>query len=50
LGDLNIGWIAGSLGPVTALSLGGLVPLAYATLLAARRGQVSRYQVPAHAQ
>jgi MFS family permease len=50
LGDLNIGWIAGSLGPVTALSLGGLVPFAYASLLAARRGQVSRYQVPAHAQ
>lgn len=27
LGELNVGWIAGLLGPVAALSLGGLVPV-----------------------
>jgi MFS family permease len=32
LGDLNIGAVAAALGPVLALSLGGLVPVAYASL------------------
>lgn len=50
LGDLNIGWIAGYLGPVAALSLGGLVPVVYAGVLAGRRGRVSSYQVPMHAR
>lgn len=48
LGDLNIGWIAGYFGPVSALTLGGLVPVVYASMVAAGRGRVSRYQVPAH--
>jgi MFS family permease len=48
LGDLNIGWIAGSLGPQSALTLGGLVPVVYASMVAASRGRVSKYQVPAH--
>lgn len=29
LGDANIGWISGLVGPVTALSLGGIVPILY---------------------
>jgi len=44
LGDLNIGWIAGILGPVTALTLGGLVPAGYASLLALRGGRVREYR------
>jgi MFS family permease len=46
LGDVNIGWLAGLLGPVAALSLGGLVPVAYAGLHHVRRGRVGRYTVP----
>ena len=45
LGDLNIGWLAGLLGPVTALSVGSLVPIAYAGAHFARRSRVSNYTV-----
>lgn len=45
LGDLNIGWIAGLIGPVAALSVGSLVPIAYAAALAASRSRVSSYEV-----
>ncbi len=30
LGDLNVGWLAGVLGPVGALTVGGLVPVSFA--------------------
>jgi hypothetical protein len=44
LGDLNIGWVAGLLGPVSALSIGALVPVVYAgTLLTG--GRVRRYSI-----
>jgi len=43
LGDLNIGWWAAALGPVTALTLGGMVPIAYATALVARGGRIKDY-------
>jgi MFS family permease len=45
LGDLNIGWVAGLLGPVTALSLGGFVPILYAGLLYLRGGRIRSYSV-----
>lgn len=45
LGDLNIGWVAGLLGPVTALSLGGIVPILYAGLLYLRGGRIRSYSV-----
>jgi MFS family permease len=45
LGDLNIGWIAGLLGPAAALSLGSLVPIAYAGLHYVRGSRVSNYTV-----
>lgn len=45
LGDLNVGALAGALGPVTALSLGGLVPVVYVTLYFLRRGRVRGYSV-----
>lgn len=48
LGDLTIGAVAGALGPVTALTLGGLVPIAAAAAVAAAGGQVRDYQVPQH--
>ena len=50
LGDLNVGWIAGYIGPVSALTLGGMVPVVYASMIAATRGLVAKYQVPAHEQ
>jgi MFS family permease len=50
LGDLNVGWIAGYIGPVSALTLGGMVPVVYASMVAAARGRVAKYQVPAHEQ
>jgi MFS family permease len=43
LGDLNIGWIAGALGPVGALTIGGLVPIAYGGVLLLRGGRVREY-------
>jgi len=43
LGDLNIGWVAGLLGPIGALTVGGLVPIAYAGALLARPGRIRNY-------
>jgi hypothetical protein len=43
LGDLSIGWIAGALGPIGALTVGGLVPIAYAGFHLARPGRVRGY-------
>jgi MFS family permease len=48
LGDMNIGVVAGSLGPVAALSLGGVLPIVAAGL-AVTRGRVRAYEVPQHA-
>jgi MFS family permease len=45
LGDLNIGWVAGILGPVAALSLGGIVPIVYASTLYLRRSRIRSYSV-----
>lgn len=45
LGDLNIGWIAGLMGPVPALTVGALVPLVYAGSLLAGGGRVRRYSI-----
>lgn len=45
LGDVNIGWLAGFLGPVAALSCGGIVPIVYAGLHYVRDGRVSRYSI-----
>jgi MFS family permease len=47
LGDLNVGAVAGALGPVTALSLGGVLPIV-AAALAVPRGRVRSYEVPQH--
>lgn len=47
LGDLNIGWIAALLGPVTALTIGSLVPIAYAGLHAVRGSRVRDYRLTA---
>jgi MFS family permease len=44
LGDLNIGWMAGLLGPVPALTVGALVPVAYAGSLLTG-GRVRRYRI-----
>lgn len=48
LGDLNIGAVAGALGPVAALSLGGVLPIVTAGLTAMRGTRVKSYQVPQH--
>jgi MFS family permease len=45
LGDVNIGWVAGLLGPVAALSCGSVVPILYAGWHWARKGRVSRYSI-----
>ncbi len=45
LGDVNIGWIAGFLGPVTALSLGSVAPIVYAGLHHLRHSRVARYSI-----
>jgi hypothetical protein len=45
LGDLNIGWIAGFLGPVTALTLGSLVPIAYAGVHLIKGSRVRDYEI-----
>jgi MFS family permease len=45
LGNLNVGWLAGLLGPVAALSLGGLVPIVMASSLAITGGRIRDYQV-----
>lgn len=44
LGDVNVGWVAGLLGPVTALTIGGLVSVVYACALLLRGGRVRDYQ------
>jgi hypothetical protein len=46
---MTIGALAGALGPVGALSLGGLVPVAVAAGVAAAGARVRSYQVPLHA-
>lgn len=43
LGDLNIGWLAGLLGPVGALTAGALVPVGYGLALLAGDSRVRRY-------
>lgn len=45
LGDLNVGWLAGLLGPVTALTAGAAVPVAYATGQWLLRSRIRDYQV-----
>jgi MFS family permease len=45
IGDVNVGWLASILGPVTALTLGGLVPVALAGWLLAKGGNVRDYEV-----
>lgn len=45
LGDVNVGWLAGLLGPVSALTVGGLVPVAYATVQWLWGTLVRTYQV-----
>lgn len=44
LGELNIGWIAGLLGATAALSVGGLVPIVYAAVIAATSSRVRGYR------
>lgn len=46
LGDLNIGALAGPLGPVAALTIGGVIPIVAAAVTALRGGDVRDYQVP----
>jgi hypothetical protein len=45
LGDVNIGWIAGFVGPVAALSLGSIAPIVYAGLHYVRHSRVKRYAI-----
>jgi MFS family permease len=45
LGDVNIGWVAGFLGPVAALSWGSVVPIVYAGLHYARNSRVNQYSI-----
>ncbi|MGH3360061.1 MAG: MFS transporter, partial [Nocardioidaceae bacterium] len=47
VGDLNIGLVAGAIGPVAALSLGGVLPIVAAGL-GLTRGRVRGYEVPQH--
>jgi hypothetical protein len=42
LGEVNIGALAGAVGPVTSLSLGGLVPIGAAIMMAVRNSRVRR--------
>lgn len=44
LGNVNIGWIAGLLGPVAGLTVGGLVSVIYAGSLLISGGRVNEYQ------
>ncbi len=44
LGDVNIGWFAGLVGPAVALTVGGLVSVAYAAVVLVRGGRVRDYQ------
>ena len=45
LGNLNLGWIATVAGPVLALSIGGLVPIAVATGMAMSRSRLFTYSI-----
>jgi MFS family permease len=45
LGELNVGWIAGALGPAVALSLGGLVPVAASSALLVAGSPIRRLVV-----
>jgi hypothetical protein len=47
LGDTVIGALASALGPVTALSLGSVVPIGYAAGLWARRSRLREYSTAA---
>jgi MFS family permease len=47
LGDLNMGWLAALLGPIVALTVGGLVPLVYAGTQLFGDGVVLKYVVSA---
>ncbi|HSK96334.1 MAG TPA: MFS transporter, partial [Euzebyales bacterium] len=49
LGDVNVGAIAGVIGPVAALSLGGIVPIVTAAGTAIAGWRIRTYQVPQHA-
>ena len=44
LGDVNVGWVAGLLGPVTTLTVGGLVSILYACAVLVRGGRVRDYE------
>jgi len=44
LGQLNIGWLAGLLGPAAALALGSMVPIALAAGLAITGGRIRDYR------
>lgn len=48
LGHLNVGWLAGLLGPVGALTVGGAVPIAVVAGLAVSGGRLRDYQVEGH--
>ena len=48
LGDLNIGAVAAVVGPVTALTLGGVLPILAAVGTATKGHRVRSYQVPQH--
>jgi hypothetical protein len=44
LGDVNMGWVAGVLGPPLALTVGGLVSVIYAVVVLVRGGRVRDYR------
>jgi MFS family permease len=44
LGDVNIGWFAGLVGPALALTVGGAVSVVYAGVVLVRGGRVREYQ------
>ena len=46
LGQGNIGWVAGLLGPVGALTVGGLVPVLHALTMVGSGGRVRQYRLP----
>ncbi|MFA9446487.1 MFS transporter [Egicoccus sp. AB-alg6-2] len=45
LGNLNIGWLASLLGPIGALTVGGLVPMAVSGALFVTGGRIRDYEV-----
>lgn len=50
LGNLNLGWIATLIGPVAALSIGGLVPIGVAIGMAASRSRLFLYRLDRNVQ